>query len=131
MSLRSIWSEGSFIWYLQNSERLPNSVIEIINNGRNDVLLSIANVWEMAIKQSTGKLNLGVPYASFIVEQMKLNDIGLLAVSLEHLKALTSLPFHHRDPFDRLLISQAIVEDIAIVSADQAFSLYPVQVMWE
>jgi PIN domain nuclease of toxin-antitoxin system len=120
-----------FIWYVQNSERLPSSVASFINDGRNDVLLSIASVWEMAIKQSTGKLNLGVPYANFIEEQMRINSMELLPLSLEHLEVVTTLPFHHRDPFDRLLIAQAIVEDIVIVSADSIFSLYPVQRKWE
>jgi PIN domain nuclease of toxin-antitoxin system len=120
-----------FIWYVQNSERLPRLVTALINDGRNDVLFSIASVWEMAIKQSTGKLNLGVPYASFIEEQMRLNNIELLPVRLNHLEVVTSLPFHHRDPFDRLLITQAMVEDIVLITADSVFSLYPVQRMWE
>jgi PIN domain nuclease of toxin-antitoxin system len=120
-----------FIWYVQNSERLPRLVAALINDGRNDILFSIASVWEMAIKQSTGKLNLGVPYASFIEEQMRLNNMELLPVRLEHLEVVTTLPFHHRDPFDRILIAQAIVEDIILISADSVFSLYPVQRMWE
>ena len=120
-----------FIWYLQNSERLPGSITTLINNARNDILLSIASIWEMAIKQSTGKLNLGVPYTNFIEEQMGFNNIELLPIRLEHLEAVTNLPFHHRDPFDRMLISQAIVEDIVIVSVDNVFSLYPVKRMWE
>jgi PIN domain nuclease of toxin-antitoxin system len=120
-----------FIWYVQNSERLPRLVTALINDGRNDVLFSIARVWEMAIKQSTGKLNLGVPYASFIEEQMRLNNMELLPVRLNHLEVVTTLPFHHRDPFDRLLIAQSIVEDIVLISADSVVSLYPVQSMWE
>jgi PIN domain nuclease of toxin-antitoxin system len=119
-----------FIWYIQNSERLPRSIVTLINDGKNDVLLSVASIWEMAIKQSTGKLNLGVPYASFIEEQMRLNNIELLPIRLEHFEVITTLPFHHRDPFDRLLIAQAMVEDLIIVSADSMFSLYPVQRMW-
>ena len=109
-----------FIWYVQSSD-MPSSVTAIINDGRNDILLSIASVWEMAIKQSTGKLNIGTPYASFISEQMRLNSMELLPVKLEHLDLITTLPLHHRDPFDRLLIAQAIVEDIVIISADNVF----------
>ena len=120
-----------FIWYIQTSERLPSSVTAVINDGRNDILLSIASVWEMAIKQSTGKLNLGVPYASFIEEQMRLNNMELLPVRLNHLEVVTTLPFHHRDPFDRLIIAQAMAEDIVLISADSVFSRYPVQRMWE
>jgi PIN domain nuclease of toxin-antitoxin system len=118
-----------FIWYVQSNEKLTKSVATLINDGRNEILLSTVSIWEMAIKQSTGKLNLGVPYANFIREQMSLNKMELLPISLEHLEIVTSLPFHHRDPFDRLLIAQAIAENIAIVSADSAFSLYPVQII--
>lgn len=120
-----------FIWYLQNSEKLPGSITTLINDARNNVLLSTASVWEMAIKQSTGKLNLGVPYANFIKEQIGINNIELLPIRLKHLETITTLPFHHRDPFDRMLISQAIVEDIVIVSVDGVFSLYPVKRIWE
>jgi PIN domain nuclease of toxin-antitoxin system len=119
-----------FIWYVQNSQRLNSSVVNLINDGKNDILFSTASVWEMAIKQSTGKLNLGVPYASFIEEQMRLNNMELLPIKLEHLEVVTSLPFHHRDPFDRLLISQALVENIPILSIDVAFDDYPVQRLW-
>lgn len=119
-----------FIWYIQNSERLPRSIVKLINDGKNDILLSVASIWEMAIKQSTGKLNLGVPYTSFIEEQMRLNNIELLPIKLAHIEVITTLPFHHRDPFDRLLIAQALVEDIVIMSTDTMFSLYPVQRMW-
>jgi PIN domain nuclease of toxin-antitoxin system len=120
-----------FIWYVQSSDRLPSSVTAMINDGRNDILLSIASGWEMAIKQSTGKLNLGTPYASFISEQMRLNSMELLPVRLEHLDLITTLPLHHRDPFDRPLIARAIVEDIVLISADSVFALYPVRLMWE
>jgi PIN domain nuclease of toxin-antitoxin system len=120
-----------FIWYIQNSERLPSSIATYINDGRNDILLSIASVWEMAIKQSTGKLNLGLPYASFIEEQMRLNSMELLPLRLDHLEVVTTMPFHHRDPFDRLLIAQAMLENIVIISADSTFSSYPVQRIWE
>jgi PIN domain nuclease of toxin-antitoxin system len=120
-----------FIWYIQNSDRLPISIATHINDGRNDILLSIASVWEMAIKQSTGKLNLGIPYASFIEEQMRLNCMELLPLRLDHLEVITTMPFHHRDPFDRILIAQAMLEDIVIISADSIFSSYSVQRIWE
>jgi PIN domain nuclease of toxin-antitoxin system len=119
-----------FIWYIQNSERLPSSVTTLINNGSNEILFSTASIWEIAIKQSTGKLNLGVPYIGFIQEQMRLNNIELLPINLNHIEVVTTLPFHHRDPFDRILIAQAIMENIVLVSADSVFSLYPVQRMW-
>lgn len=119
-----------FIWYIQNSDRLPNSVATLINDGSNEILFSIASIWEMAIKQSTGKLNLGVPYIGFIEKQMRFNNMKLLPISLNHIELVTTLPFHHRDPFDRILIAQSITEDIILLSADSVFSLYPVQRVW-
>lgn len=119
-----------FIWYVQNSEKLIDSATRLINDGRNEILFSTASIWEMAIKQSTGKLNLSNPYASFIKDQMKLNDIDLLPITIEHLEIVASLPFHHRDPFDRLLISQVLVENISILSVDIAFDAYPIKRIW-
>lgn len=119
-----------FIWYVQNSEKLIDSATRLINDSRNEILFSTASIWEMAIKQSTGKLNLSTPYASFIKDQMRLNDIDLLPITIEHLEIIASLPFHHRDPFDRLLISQVLVENISILSIDVAFDAYPVKRIW-
>jgi PIN domain nuclease of toxin-antitoxin system len=84
----------------------------------------------MAIKQSTGKLSLGLPYANFINEQMRINNIALLQIEVSHLEVVASLPFHHRDPFDRLLIAQVLVEQIPIVSVDLAFDAYSIQRIW-
>jgi PIN domain nuclease of toxin-antitoxin system len=119
-----------FIWYVQNSEKLTNSVARLINDGKNEILLSTASIWEMAIKQSTGKLSLGSPYASFIREQIKINNLELLPITLEHLETVASLPFHHRDPFDRLLIAQALFENIQILSIDTAFDAYAIHRIW-
>jgi PIN domain nuclease of toxin-antitoxin system len=119
-----------FIWYVQNSEKLTSSVTMLINDGKNEILLSIASIWEMAIKQSTGKLSLGFPYGSFIREQMRINNLELLPISLEHLEIIASLPLHHRDPFDRLLIAQAQFENIPILSVDIAFDAYSIQRIW-
>lgn len=119
-----------FIWYVQDSEKLIDSATRPINDSRNEILFSTASIWEMAIKQSTGKLNLSNPYASFIKDQMRLNDIDLLPITIEHLEIVASLPFHHRDPFDRLLISQVLVENISILSVDTAFDAYPIKRIW-
>ncbi|GAA6614760.1 type II toxin-antitoxin system VapC family toxin [Scytonema sp. NUACC26] len=78
----------------------------------NEKLLSTASLWEIAIKQSTGKLSFNKPFQEFIEQQLNLNDFSLLNISIDHLAVVTTLPFHHRDPFDRLLIAQAIVEQV-------------------
>jgi PIN domain nuclease of toxin-antitoxin system len=97
----------------------------------NENLVSIVSLWEIAIKYRIGKLNLEVAFDDFIDRQIIPNGIEILDIKLEHLKVVAALPLHHRDPFDRLLIAQAIVEDILFISADRVFSLYPVRLMWE
>jgi len=84
----------------------------------------------MAIKLSLGKLSLAQPFKVLIPQQMRLNGIKLLGIEIEHTAAVSKLPFHHRDPFDRLLIAQAMVEQMPIVSADTAFDTYPVKRLW-
>jgi PIN domain nuclease of toxin-antitoxin system len=84
----------------------------------------------MAIKISLGKLTLGQPFEAFITEQLARNAIGLLSINLEHTAAVINLPFHHRDPFDRLLLAQAQVENLPFISSDPAFDAYGVQRIW-
>jgi len=94
------------------------------------VLLSVASVWEIGIKGSIGKLVLPQPFEDFINRQVNLNDFVLLSISFKHAAAVATLPLHHQDPFDRLLIAQVAVEQIPIVSRDQMFDHYGVQRLW-
>jgi PIN domain nuclease of toxin-antitoxin system len=95
-----------------------------------DLLLSVASLWEIAIKVSIGKLILTQPYDVFMRRQLTDNDIKILPINLAHLGAVSTLPFHHRDPFDRLLIAQAMIEQLPIVSVDAAFDVYTVNRLW-
>ena len=119
----------TFLWFLDDSLRLSPQAKTLLEED-NDLLLSIGSLWEMAIKLKTGKLALPAPYATFIPHQLAANDIDILPVSIDHLSVISTLPLHHRDPFDRLLIAQAMVERVAIVSADMAFDAYSVQRLW-
>jgi len=94
------------------------------------VLVSVVTAWEIAIKVSTGKLTLDRPLTRLWPESLALNEFEVLDVTSEHVMALTRLPLHHRDPFDRLLIAQAISERLQLVSADAAFDAYPVDRIW-
>jgi PIN domain nuclease of toxin-antitoxin system len=125
--VRQLLDTHIFLWFVMGSPRIAEVLRGQIEDNEN--FLSIVSVWEIAIKYGIGKLNLGVAFDDFIEEQITSNGIQLLNINLEHLKVFTSLPFHHRDPFDRLLIAQAMVEDVAIVSADSAFSLYSVTII--
>ena len=120
----------AFLWFIAGSERLTAAARELIEESANQPFLSAASLWEMAIKLSLGRLHLGRPFEDLIPEQMRLNGIQLLGIELEHVTPVTTLPFHHRDPFDRLLVAQAMVEQMPIVSADPAFDAYSIERLW-
>ena len=120
----------SFLWFISGHAKLSVVARELIEDAENQPLLSTASLWEMAIKLSIGKLSLSQPFEELIPEQMKVNGIGLLPIEITHLAAITQLPFHHRDPFDRLLIAQAMVEEIPIVGTDSNFDEYEVKRLW-
>jgi len=120
----------SFLWFIENSPKLSPLALNLIEDGNNEVLLSIVSVWEIAIKSSIGKLSIPHPFDKFIETQLKINNIELLNISLEEVYFVANLPFHHKDPFDRLIISQAIVGMLPIVSADLVFDSYPVNRLW-
>jgi PIN domain nuclease of toxin-antitoxin system len=98
--------------------------------GPSDLSMSIASIWETLIKVQTGKLDLPQPAGAYLIRKLAENSIETLAINLDHLLAFESLPMHHRDPFDRVLIAQAIEENLPIVTADPVFSRYPVEVIW-
>jgi PIN domain nuclease of toxin-antitoxin system len=120
----------TFLWFIDNHINLSITARTIIEDVSNEVFLSSASLWEMAIKISTGKLSLSQPFQTFISNQLSINDIGTLEIQLPHIALLASLPFHHRDPFDRMLIVQAIHEQIPIVGNDVAFDAYGVTRLW-
>ncbi|MBD2667167.1 PilT protein-like [Richelia sinica FACHB-800] len=120
----------TFIWYVTDDSQISNQVLEVINDENNQIFLSIASVWEMGIKHGLGKLSFNVPFETFIRQQMSINDFTLLDIKISHINTVAQLPLHHRDPFDRILIAQAIVENIPIISGDSKFDAYPIQRLW-
>lgn len=128
--MRLLLDTHTFIWFAIDSPKLSVLAKTLIEDENNEKLVSIASFWEMAIKESKGKLNLILPLRVFIDQQLRLNSMEVLNVNLDYLEVVSTLPFHHSDPFDRLLISQAIVEQIPILSADTAFDVYPIQRLW-
>jgi PIN domain nuclease of toxin-antitoxin system len=120
----------TFLWFIGGSDRLSAAARTLVEEPTNQPYLSVASLWEMAIKLSIGKLTLARPFEDLIPEQMQLNGVQLLNIELAHIIPVTNLPFHHRDPFDRLLISQAIVERMPIVSGDPSFDGYEVKRLW-
>ena len=120
----------TFIWWDSDPLRLTPHVLEICQDTENLLLLSVASVWEMQIKLHLGKLELALPLPELVKGQQQINKIEILTVKLEHVLALDKLPPHHKDPFDRLLIAQAHIEEAVLVSKDPVFTKYPVKVAW-
>jgi PIN domain nuclease of toxin-antitoxin system len=120
----------AFIWLSCEPERLPPAVVESCEAGGNEVVLSVVSVLEMEIKVASGRLALPMPPDEMIAVHRKENDLIVLPLELAHVHALRDLPPIHKDPFDRLLVARARVEDAAFVSGDARLSGYPVQVLW-
>ncbi len=116
------------IWFLEGNKLLSKSRRQIISNPQNDVFVSIASLWETAIKISVGKLTLKQPLAD-VVKQIVVQDIEILPIMPEHTLQVSTLPFHHRDPFDRLIIAQAQIENLMIISDDSNFGSYGVKLL--
>jgi PIN domain nuclease of toxin-antitoxin system len=120
----------ALLWFLAGDTRLSPAARAAIEDRSNTRLFSIAGAWEMAIKVSLGKLSLSAPFQDLVPGVLASNGIELLQIRTEHVRGITQLPFHHRDPFDRMLVAQASAERAILVSADAALDAYGVQRLW-
>lgn len=128
--MRVLLDTHVFLWWIEDAAALSRKAKSAIRNPDNDCLLSLASCWEMAIKSSLGKLRLPNALERFVPEQLAANAFRQLPIELRHVARVSVLPFHHRDPFDRLLAAQALEESCAIVSADRVFRQYGVTRIW-
>jgi PIN domain nuclease of toxin-antitoxin system len=120
----------TFLWWVDASPRLGRRARAAITDPARRCYFSLASSWEIAIKLSLGKLEIPGSVEQFVPSQLAQNDFEELPLSFAHVARVARLPFHHRDPFDRLLVAQALEEDLTIVSADPIFRRYGVQVVW-
>ena len=118
------------LWWIKDSDKLSLRARELIENGRNELFWSAASSWEIAIKYELGKLPLPEQPSEFIEKELKENRIGSLSISNHHAYAAANLPSHHKDPFDRILISQSQIEDISLITTDELFKYYDVETVW-
>ncbi len=118
------------IWWSISPGNLSETVYQLLDDQSNSLFFSLASIWEMQIKLQIGKLTLNLPLPELIESQCQTNGLQLLSIETSHIYALNNLPPHHKDPFDRILIAQAIVEAIPIVSIDRIFDNYPIQRLW-
>jgi PIN domain nuclease of toxin-antitoxin system len=128
--MRFLLDTHAFLWFVAGDKRLSVRARNRIEARNSEVLLSIASIWEIAIKAALGRLPLPSPVRSFVPQQMTENKIGLLPVALDHALEAGSLPHHHRDPFDRMLVVQARMEEMPIISADPELDRYGVERVW-
>ena len=128
--MKLLLDSHALIWFISGDNRLGEQAKEAFLNSDNKLYFSKAGLWEMTIKISLGKLVLSENWLAAIEKEMISNGIQWLEIEIDHCKILADLPFHHRDPFDRLLISQAISESMTIISIDSQFSHYPLDIIW-
>ena len=119
----------AFLWFLQNDDRLPVQIRTIIENNK-DIYISIVSLWEIAIKLSIKKLHLTNKTIEDMFYACREKDFSILNITSEHVKSIIDLPFIHRDPFDRMLIAQAKVEDMILLTCDQNIPQYPIKTLW-
>ena len=120
----------AFIWWANEPEKLSEKALAACQDENNTLLLSVVSVWEMQIKMQLGKLKISCPIEELIKRQQQANGLQILSIELAHVLSLSNLRSHHKDPFDRLLIAQAKVEEATLVSVDPVFSSYGVSVLW-
>ena len=120
----------ALLWFLLDDSRLSRKAREVIIHAEGSIFVSPASFWEIAIKISLGKYALPEPYLHFWNRQMQKNALTLLPITLDHTARIADMPFHHKDPFDRLLIAQSLEEQVPIVSSDSIFDAYGVNRLW-
>ena len=128
--MRILLDTHAFLWFVMSSPELSPRARALIEDPENDLGLSVASAWEIAIKLSLGKLRLDDKIDTLIVRELESNALTWLCIELPELARVAELPFHHRDPFDRLLAAQCLTQNMPILSRDAAFDAYGVERLW-
>ena len=128
--MRLLVDTHAWLWFLLTPDRLAESARDALSDRRNRLWLSVASEWEVVIKFGLGRLVLPELPSVFLPSRLAATDCGALPVEQRHILHLENLPMHHRDPFDRILIAQALTDDLVIVTGDPAFPSYDVPLVW-
>ena len=120
----------AFLWWIMDDPKLSPQAADAIQGSDNDIYVSVASAWEIAIKAGLGKLKLPDTPKRFVPRQLAANNFLVLPINLDHGLAVQDLPLHHRDPFDRLLVTQSQIEKMPIVTDDGLIKRYGVKVLW-
>lgn len=128
--MKLLLDSHAFAWMHDEPKKLSTPATSAIKDPANQVFLSVASVWELQIKIKLGKFSLSDKLENVIAQQRQTNNLLLLSVQLSHALHLENLPLHHKDPFDRMLVAQTVVENLRIITADRQFSVYGVATLW-
>ena len=127
--MRVLLDTHILLWVLGDPKRLSKATLAVLRDPEHEVQVSVASLWEIAIKVGVGKLRLPGPPGDWLPEALERTGIATLGISALHALAVAALPFHHRDPFDRLLVAQALLEGLTVVTRDRRFGLYGVALL--
>lgn len=130
MTVRYLIDTHCWLWWNADPERLAGAAKEVIAEGGNEILFSVASAWEITIKHSLGKLTLPLPPEKYVPSRIHKNSMAVANIQLDHVLNIARLPRHHRDPFDRILISQAQVDSLTFITADERIREYDVNLLW-
>lgn len=128
--MRLLLDSHVFVWMHDQPNKLSPAVKNALTDPANQIFLSVASAWELQIKIILGKFGLSDKLENVITQQRQANNLQMIPVELSHILYLENIPFHHKDPFDRILIAQAAAENMTLVSADRHFSNYKVSLLW-
>ena len=127
--MKYILDTHAIIWLLENSPKMSSNIKDIIKQQENNIYISSVSLWEIAIKMDLGKLKLGVSFGE-LLDYINRRDFDILQIEENYLKGLVGLPYIHNDPFDRMIISTAISEDLTIITIDDSIQKYDVSWIW-
>jgi len=120
----------TLLWIVTDSPQLSHLAKELYLDSENKIIISLASIWELAIKSSLGKLKFEKSLENFVDDHIRNNNIQILNIEVSHILRIEKLPFHHRDPFDRMIIAQQIENNLTIIGADKVFDKYNVKRVW-
>ncbi|MFM7904367.1 MAG: type II toxin-antitoxin system VapC family toxin [Microcystis sp.] len=128
--MKILMDTHAFLWFIEGDTNLSDAARSLIENNQYQKRLSIASLWEMSIKASLNRLELKTTFPNLIQNYVYNNGFDILSINAEHLEQLKRLPFHHKDPFDRLIIAQSLTENIPIITKDELFKRYTENLLW-
>ncbi len=128
--MRALLDTHTFLWWVVDAPELSRAARETIGGGGNDIFFSVVSAWEIVIKFRLGQLEISESASAFLIDQVSLNGFGVLPIEMTHALQIQDLPSHHRDPFDRMLVAQSLVENMPLITCDKCIAAYDAPIIW-